>query len=102
MIKVGDNICPICGGSLIYYDKVFRKLRLEYRKFRLVKLKRFRCKECRCTHRELPDYIYPYKHYTSRIINGVISGSIHNEILEYEDYPCDNTIERWKKLRVHI
>ena len=48
-------------------------------------------------HRELPDYILPYKQYEAPVINGVLDGSITPETIECEDYPCEVTMLRWMK-----
>lgn len=37
-------------------------------------------------HRELPDFIFPYKQYEAEIIIGVLEGFITCETLGFEDY----------------
>lgn len=95
MINTGDDICPLCGGNLKYYDKVSRIVRTRYNKTDWVYIRRLRCLKCSTLHRELPDYLMPYKHYEREIIVGVIEGLIDSDILGFEDYPCELTIRKW-------
>ena len=90
-----SSSCPDCGGYLKYYDKVSRIVRTEGGKKRWIKLKRFKCKICNRLHRELPDYIFPYKQYDGTIIKRVLDGSIGPDTLGFEDYPCEATMLRW-------
>ena len=87
--------CPDCGGHLKYYDKVPRLIRFEGGKKRWIKVKRFRCVDCRKLHRRLPDFVFPYKQYDGAIIKGVLDGIITSDTLGYEDYPCEATMVRW-------
>lgn len=97
MINVGDTICPNCGGYLKPYDKVQRLVRTKGRKSWYVRLRRMRCDNCHKIHRELPDFIFPYKQYEIEVIRGVLEGFITTDILGYEDYPCELTMIMWKK-----
>lgn len=96
---ITDNVsnCPICGGALKYYDKVSRIIRSEGGRIARINIRRLRCLICKRLHRELPAFIFPYKHYRADIIQGVLSGSITIDALEYEDYPCEMTIKRWTR-----
>ena len=87
--------CPICGGNLKHYDRVERVVRIKGGLTQKTKIKRVRCITCRKLHRELPDYLVPYKHYEAEIIKGVIDGYITTETLGFEDYPCELTMKRW-------
>lgn len=51
---------------------------------------------CGSVHREIPEFIFPFKRYESEVIYGVIEGFITPDILGYEDYPCEQTMIRWK------
>lgn len=98
MITSKDTKCPKCDGKLKYYDKVQRIVRTKNGMSRWIYIRRFRCLECHALHREIPDSIFPYKQYETDIIHGVIDGHISPFQLEYEDYPCEKTMERWIKL----
>lgn len=95
MIIVGESMCPICGGNLKYYDKVSRIVRTRYNKTDWVHIRRLRCLECSTLHRELPEYLMPYKHYEREVILGVIEGFINSDILGFEDHPCELAMKKW-------
>lgn len=96
MVIRNTSTCTICGGSLKYYDSVPRIVRTKGRFSEYVKIRRLRCLDCRHIQREIPDNIYPYKQYESELIKGVIEGYITSETIGYEDYPCEETMKRWK------
>ena len=84
MISDNQSICPKCGGQLKYYDHVQRLVRTKFGNKKWVAIRRLRCCKCHAVHRELPDFIFPYKQYELDIIIGV------------EDYPCEMTMIRWR------
>lgn len=95
MVTTDVSICPKCGGSLKYYDRVQRIVRTKARKTWRIPLRRLRCMRCRALHRELPELIFPYKQYEAEVIIGVLEGLITCETIGYEDYPCEMTMMRW-------
>lgn len=95
MVTTDESICPECGGTLKYYDSVPRIVRGKMRASKQIKIRRLYCKGCGRLHRELPDYIFPYKQYDAEIIRGVIEGFITCETFGFEDYPCEMTMFRW-------
>lgn len=95
MIRNNTTNCPSCGGELRYYDKVKRILRMKGGHKTFLYVRRFRCTKCSKVHRELPEFIFEYKHYDSEIINGVIDGYITSNTYGYEDYPSEMTMRRW-------
>ena len=95
MVTSNISKCPDCGGRLKHYDSVPRIVRTKYGKKQHIKIRRLRCCECKCMHRELPDFIFPYKHYDGEIIRGVIEGFITAETIGFEDYPSEITMTRW-------
>ncbi len=97
MIIKGETNCPNCGKELKYYDNVSRIIITKHRKIRHIKIKRYQCVKCNNFHREIPEDILPYKHYESEIITGVIEGLITSDTLGFEDYPCEMTMQRWRK-----
>lgn len=98
MITNGETACPKCGGNLKYNDKVLRTVRTKRRLTKQVELKRFKCCNCGSIHREIPDYILPYKQYESELIIGVVEGFITSDTFGYEDYPCEMTMRRWQAI----
>ena len=97
MIVKNILICPDCKGDLKYYDKTKRLVRTKRRKTKYIKIKRFRCIKCGKIHRELPEFVFPYKQYEREIISGVVNGYISPHTLGYEDYPCEITMVRWSR-----
>lgn len=97
MVTVDKAICPKCGIKLQYYDHVNRILRTKYRETKFVQIRRLKCPRCGNFHRELPEFIFPYKQYDADIIRGVLDNLITSETLGFEDYPCELTMSRWKK-----
>lgn len=96
MSMSADHICQRCGKPLKYYDSVPRIVRTTARKTCQIKVRRFRCTSCKQVHRELPDYIFPYKQYEVEVIRGVLEGFITCETYGYENYPCEMTMIRWR------
>jgi hypothetical protein len=95
MIREDVMICPICEGALRYYDSVRRIVRTKYGKTDFVLIRRMRCCECNSFHREIPEFIFPYKHYEKEIIIGVVEGLITYNTIGFEDYPSELTMARW-------
>lgn len=103
MIMDKESVCSSCGGNLKYYDSVKRIVRTKNGHTSWIKVRRMRCVSCRELHRNLPDFLFPFKQYESEIIIGVLEGLISCETLGFEDYPCEMTMKRWKnstKLKV--
>jgi len=95
VVKINTVICPICGGHLSGYDKVSRLVRYRRGAKGHICLKRLQCIKCGRVHREMLDSIYPHKHYTRDIIDGVVEGLITPETFGFEDYPCELTMAKW-------
>lgn len=95
MVSNNTPSCKDCGGKLKYYDSVTRIVRTKGRKTKHILIRRLRCSKCGAIHRELPEFIAPYKQYEIEIIKGVLEGFITSETIGYEDYPCEMTMIRW-------
>lgn len=96
MVSEGECTCPRCGGELKHNGRVKRIVRTKGSEVRWINVRRLVCLGCGCIHRELPDYLFSYKHYVSETIIGVVKGEITAYDLEYEDYPCEGTMKGWK------
>lgn len=90
-------VCEHCGNNLKYYDKVSRMVRTKNRIVSTIDVKRYKCSSCNCIHRKLPSNLLPYKQYSTEIIFGVVKNLITCESVDYEDYPCEMTMLRWRK-----
>lgn len=55
-------------------------------------IRRLRCKPCKQVHHELPDILVPYKRYSSKSIEAVVTGEQMLSVVADE-----STINRWRK-----
>lgn len=99
MIRSSSTECPKCGGKLKYVGPVKRMIRTKGGHTYWIRIRRMMCVDCGTVHRELPDFLLPYKHYERRIIQGVQNGTITPYDIEYEDYPSEMTMKRWMNSR---
>ena len=88
--------CPYCGALLEFEDHVKRHRKLAGGEKEWYWIERRSCAACCCLHRILPDFLAPHKHYDIDIITGVLNGEITSDLLAFEDYPCERTMERWQ------
>jgi len=79
MISDNQSICPKCGGQLKYYDHVQRLVRTKFGNKKWVAIRRLRCCKCHAVHRELPDFIFPYKH--NNLETQMLIGLAHDRII---------------------
>lgn len=89
------SYCPICGEPLIYRDSCERGMLLEGRERRRFLIRRLKCSKCGKLHRELPDFLAPFKQYATEIISGVLDGIVQPEDEDSVDYPCEKTTSCW-------
>ena len=90
--------CPCCGGRLKYRDHRQRIHKLAGGGKEWYQIRRLKCTDdkCRKLHNELPDCMFPYKHYDAGLIEDVVEGIVSEDDIETEDYPCEGTIKHWK------
>lgn len=99
MVSNDVLVCPNCKGVLKYYDSVKRIVRTDNGQILWTRINRLVCCDCNATHRQLPQYLLPYRHYEERIINGFLSGALTSDNLAFEDYPCETTVKEWHDAR---
>ena len=89
--KVALQRClyPSCGAFIVSLDGRRRQLAQFSPDRRLRRTGIF--------NRLIPDFLAPYKHYDIDIITGVLNGTITPDMLTFEDYPCEKTMERWQE-----
>ena len=88
--------CKTCGSEdIIKYDKVKRLIKSNNGSKEWIDINRYKCNNCNSVHRHLPNNITPFKHYDNRIIQGVMKGWINSDMIDYEDYPSEQTMKRW-------
>ncbi|WP_289423590.1 DUF6431 domain-containing protein [Faecalibaculum rodentium] len=92
------SVCPYCGGCLKPRDHRKRVHKVAGGGKEWYLIRRLKCTDDKCKklHNELPDCMFPYKHYDCGLIEDVVEGVISEEDLETEDYPCEGTIKHWK------
>lgn len=83
---------------MAHRDYVKRILKIPGGEKSEIVLERLYCKTCKIYRRILPDYISRFKHYDNRVIANVQRGEVDEWDLDYEDYPCEMTMKRWKRL----
>lgn len=88
--------CVRCGGKCRKYGTVERAVKRGGGRKDAIRVQRWQCLSCGYVSRELPDDILRFKQYSKTVIEGVRSGEINESILEYEDYPCSMTMQRWR------
>ncbi len=91
------TICPVCDNVMKYRDSLLRHMKLEGQNRKNYMIRRLQCTHCGSLHRELPDCFVPYKHYGAEIISGAVDGIVTSTDADSEDYPCEMTINRWKR-----
>ncbi|MDR0918102.1 MAG: DUF6431 domain-containing protein [Oscillospiraceae bacterium] len=95
MIFSNELICPKCKGKLKFYGHITRNVKYGGGKTDTILLERYICMKCKATHRKIPKTLFAFKHYERKIILGFLSGEFTIFNLEYEDYPCEATIQKW-------
>lgn len=86
-----DSFCPVCYGELEVRSSKDRKLIRGDGRKQIYRLRVLKCKKCRKHHLELPDFIQPFKHYESEVIESA---------LDSDAYCCqaeETTIKRWQQ-----
>lgn len=102
MVTGDRSTCPKCGGDLRHYDTVKRIVRTKGGLKKRVKIRRVCCSKCGAIHRQLPEYLLPFKQYEAEVIFGVLEGFITPDTLGFEDYPCEMTMSRWISQKSHL
>ena len=87
--------CPCCGETLVYRDHRRRIVRTYNGRTSHIQLRRLKCLVCRRMHLELPDFLVPRKHYVTEVIENVIDGVSDSEDESTDDFPCEQTMQRW-------
>lgn len=96
LVKSNDSsICPFCNNALEYRDSCKRSMKHEGGNRTDILIRRLKCIHCKVLHRELPDCVVPYKHYSAEVISGTLEDIVSPDDLDSEDYPCEATQQRW-------
>mgnify|MGYP003623268666 CR=1 FL=1 len=89
----GLILCPVCSGCLKYNCTYRRNPRaLDGRKFN-IEIIQVCCGTCKKTHALIPDFLMPYKQYTTETIETAIS----SDITMINCFADNSTIYRWNR-----
>lgn len=66
--------CPKCLGELKAYDRRKRGCLCGDGTRKVYRLRRLRCRKCSSLHAELPDFMVPFKRYSTQAIQSVAEG----------------------------
>jgi hypothetical protein len=91
-VKSNDvSYCPFCNCCLSVKDSKNRTVISDDGRKQIYRIRRLICQSCNKIHSELPNFIQPFKHYGSEVIEPVLD--------EVSDQcPAENsTIKRWLK-----
>ncbi len=72
------SYCPICSGDLSVRSSKNRKVISDDGTKDTYRLRVLKCRSCGKMHTELPDFIQPFKHYESVVIEAVIDGAAYS------------------------
>lgn len=97
MVVNNSAICPVCGNEMKHYDTVERVARGKYGRKYKVSVRRFCCHSCGAVRRATPKQLYSRKQYEAAIIDGFLSGELDISMIEFEDYPTEQTIKNWMR-----
>ena len=70
-----DLPCPCCGGKLFVHGTCKRHLKATGGNA-ILRLRVMECERCRTTHREMPNGLVPYKHYSAEMLCAIFSGNL--------------------------
>lgn len=89
------SYCGRCGSTDLYYRDTCQRIWLrEGGEHRMIGIRRLKCRNCGAYHRELPDFLAPYKHYEMEVISGVLDEVVSADDME-DNCPCDSTVASW-------
>ena len=80
--------CPKCNNPMKFRDTCNRHGKNKGSECTWYILRRFQC--CGSTHREIPDFLFPYKHYEVDVVQAAIDNDTDDIVAD------DRTIRRWR------
>ncbi|WP_010249528.1 DUF6431 domain-containing protein, partial [Acetivibrio cellulolyticus] len=89
--------CPVCGNNTEFHDRYDRHVHIDD-KIEWIVIQRVICVGCGKTHAILPDFIRPYKHYSTAdiefVLRDVEEGTTYEQV---EATASISTVKRWFK-----
>jgi len=86
-----ESFCPICGKLLSCIGSRLRHFINGLGTKSKFYIRRLRCPGCRKIHHEIPDCLIPYKRYSAKVIEKVISRGPGGGVA---GYPCEESTEK--------
>ena len=78
-----NPFCPDCNVLLDFHARCRRFVRVETGEKRIeVSIRVLRCPSCGHFHRELPDFIAPFKHLSLELIAQIYDGTVENPAVD--------------------
>ena len=78
-----DAICPVCNEPMHFHGRCSRFARIETGEKRIeISIRVLRCLKCGHFHRELPDFIAPFKHLSLKLIAQIYDGTVENPAVD--------------------
>ena len=101
VVSLEECPCPFCSGRLSHKDFRLRIVRWDNEGKEYVIIRVLYCAQCNTSHRELPDFLVPHKHYAAEVIEAVI---------DEEPMACngadESTVRRWiawfKRIKAYL
>ena len=101
VVSLEECPCPYCSGRLSHKDFRLRIVRWDNEGKEYIIIRVLYCAKCKTSHRELPDFLVPHKHYAAEVIETVI---------DEKPMAChgadETTVRRWiawfKRVKGHL
>ena len=93
-------VCPKCDKTMAYRDTCDRHGLNADAICQWYVLRRFKCVDCNNIHREIPDFLFPYKHYEADVIQAAIDGN--KDGIAADESTIRNWRNQWYSQETHI
>ena len=88
---VSQELVPCtCGGHLAFKEYRLRIVRRSGEDKEFIEIRVLYCVDCNKSHRELPDFLLPYKHYTAQAVEAAVDRK------KAECPVGERTVKRWR------
>jgi len=85
-----ENVPCTCGGHLAFKDYRLRIVRRSAEDAEFIWIRVLYCVDCNTSHRELPDFLLPFKHYTAQAVEAAVDRK------KAECPVGERTVKRWR------
>ena len=92
--------CPECGKIMTFHDTCNRHGLNEKAECTWYVLRRFQC--CGSTHREIPDFLFPFKHYEADVVQSAIDENTDKIAADESTIRCWRRQWRTQEMRVRL